>query len=786
MNETYLNRLLNEGWHIFAFQHQRKLAFKEHSQYCLGSGTYGAVYKAFGIDEVKKKVDKSICQWVAKVTRQRNDFVNRVTSEFYETLQTQPLTYNGVESNYYVTFTTYLGESNLLHNLPKDPLKKLEIIRDIFSQLSNMHQHDVIHRDIKPNNVIWKDSTESVALTDFDLAIQLSSSDEHRLLYRPNSNSRKYPAIETRPDILGYSFCSKPGDVSAMYPTILQIFDVRRAKDIKLPSNWNETDFDLCEYIKKFLKSLLKVNPWKRPTADQCEHFFQWICDYAKFQRDTKTHVTTKSSRVAAYTPTGPNKHNLKARIIMAGLGVFSKQAIDDIVSQWGAQNIIANQAQLTGERLQAFSIFLELGYLHDVAESMILYQDQPSIVYSAIVDAYKLGLFKSDQIKQVLGDESTAQNLISKLFSGDYTDQQLGAIVGLGNSVQGLDYAKSILCKNSCYTQLQLQTVTSLGMRGYTFDQIIDCILPESQQATRAFNNHQLAIVNACAQYLKIYHAAEFFDDLYNQTTDLNKIKFFELLYADDELYNTFSKQQVHQLVTSKAEHVAQLRQLIVQLASDHRASASEHNDYQINQLSEADRATERQISRYTLIERLQMLNLLKGNYSASKYNCLYLAQIDNMIRQTLKDHYPQQTEMINLIERHGIRWGEQHIHYLTDEQFFPIYSDIIQTQAHQAEPKKQVYLWDMCLMRHLYNPNDAIQMSANTETQVNRLTRCLSIFQKDDHVNLLLPEACRQLRNNFLGELRKSLNEMLHNACLQKKTVMFWFFSAQDERGN
>ena len=75
------------------------------------------------------------------------------------------------------------GKGGTLHDLMKlrrkegNPLSDEEcarIVKGIFEGLNHIHKMDYVHRDIKPNNIVFGDlkNLESVKLVDFGLAIK--------------------------------------------------------------------------------------------------------------------------------------------------------------------------------------------------------------------------------------------------------------------------------------------------------------------------------------------------------------------------------------------------------------------------------------------------------------------------------------------------------------------------------------------------------------------------------------------------------------------------------------
>ena len=57
------------------------------------------------------------------------------------------------------------------------------LIKDILTLVSSLHSLHIIHWDIKPENLLYDERTESVKLVDFGLSYQLK--DENEKLSKP-------------------------------------------------------------------------------------------------------------------------------------------------------------------------------------------------------------------------------------------------------------------------------------------------------------------------------------------------------------------------------------------------------------------------------------------------------------------------------------------------------------------------------------------------------------------------------------------------------------------------
>jgi serine/threonine protein kinase len=62
----------------------------------------------------------------------------------------------------------------ILADGPIDPLRALSIARDVAAALSETHAQDVVHRDLKPTNIVWRrdrNGDDRITLVDFGIAV---------------------------------------------------------------------------------------------------------------------------------------------------------------------------------------------------------------------------------------------------------------------------------------------------------------------------------------------------------------------------------------------------------------------------------------------------------------------------------------------------------------------------------------------------------------------------------------------------------------------------------------
>lgn len=83
-----------------------------------------------------------------------------------------------IETHSFLTlvFSGFEGESlsQILESQELSPVQVVHILKQGVRVLSNIHNHNIIHKDIKPDNIIWNRSSEEIQIIDFGLAVQFS------------------------------------------------------------------------------------------------------------------------------------------------------------------------------------------------------------------------------------------------------------------------------------------------------------------------------------------------------------------------------------------------------------------------------------------------------------------------------------------------------------------------------------------------------------------------------------------------------------------------------------
>lgn len=179
-----------------------------------------------------------------------------------------------------------------------------ELIEQIGSGLSYLHRHNIIHQDIKPDNILI-DAQGDYVLTDFGI----STHARNTMRRIDNSNGMEDPSAGTRPYMAPERFGKdkmpvKASDIWALGATIFELMvgevpfgdgvlpggllQMNGAQIPELPEKYSLE-------LRSFVGQMLSLQPWDRPTAEQL----------VKVANDPN-HVVALSLSTANPTPTIP------------------------------------------------------------------------------------------------------------------------------------------------------------------------------------------------------------------------------------------------------------------------------------------------------------------------------------------------------------------------------------------------------------------------------------------------------------------------------------------------
>lgn len=154
------------------------------------------------------------------------------------------------------------------------------ILADIADALSHAHTHGIVHRDVKPQNVLWDDETERALLTDFGIAALVDDAglqstrltqtgavvgDPGHLSPEQLEGGEVSPQTDVyQLGILGYELLTGEGPFgSATGPTAIH------ARLVDPPANPSALRPDMDEDLADLLLRCLNRDPRRRPTAGE-------------------------------------------------------------------------------------------------------------------------------------------------------------------------------------------------------------------------------------------------------------------------------------------------------------------------------------------------------------------------------------------------------------------------------------------------------------------------------------------------------------------------------------
>jgi serine/threonine protein kinase len=160
-----------------------------------------------------------------------------------------------------------LGQRLQQHG-PIPPVEVRRILREVADALAYAHSRNVIHRDIKPDNIIIDDETGRAMVTDFGIARALTDSGDSRLTatgmaigtpaYMSPEQSAGDRAIDGRSDlyslgVVGYQMlCGQPPFVASNTPSML--VKHLSEKPIPVDERWPDLPPDLSRAVMMCLE----------------------------------------------------------------------------------------------------------------------------------------------------------------------------------------------------------------------------------------------------------------------------------------------------------------------------------------------------------------------------------------------------------------------------------------------------------------------------------------------------------------------------------------------------
>lgn len=128
------------------------------------------------------------------------------------------------ENNTAYIVMEYLKGGNLLDRIPENGMKEehaLDIIRQVCDALKYIHTQDILHLDIKPKNILFRDS-ETAVLIDFGISKHYSKTDSGETSSTPAGVSDGYAPLEQY-DAVGLKLFSPATDIYSLGATLFHM-----------------------------------------------------------------------------------------------------------------------------------------------------------------------------------------------------------------------------------------------------------------------------------------------------------------------------------------------------------------------------------------------------------------------------------------------------------------------------------------------------------------------------------------------------------------------------------
>ena len=311
----------------------------------LGRGSFGEVWLAH---DTIAGIDVAIKIYIALDNRGLADFRNEYQS-VYEVEHPNILKPMHIDvwnrQPYLVMHYCPTSCESLIGQVSEDEIWRF--IEDVSSGLSYLHGHDIIHRDIKPDNIL-RDPHGNYLLTDFGMSKRLRSS------LRRNSTRAQQDEVSGSLSYMGPElFESKPEavkatDIWALGVTIYEMLTgelpflgqggvmQKNGADVpELPETYSYG-------LRKLVYDCLQKNPWERPMASK-------LIDYKGLKGPG---------------PETPKKQIINSRLIKGGIFGLSAILLVGLVFWWNGRHREGDPQEgvVTEIRLDRTSLSLEEG----------------------------------------------------------------------------------------------------------------------------------------------------------------------------------------------------------------------------------------------------------------------------------------------------------------------------------------------------------------------------------------------------------------------------------------
>lgn len=241
----------------------------------IGSGGMGVVFKAYDTELNRPVAVKLLAPYLAGSGAARNRFAREARAAA-AVVDDHVVPIHNVETDYEHPFLVmkYIAGGSLQQRLDREgSLEVCEVLRigtQVAKGLAAAHSQGLIHRDVKPSNVLLDEGVERALLTDFGLARATDDASLTRSGFHPGTPHYMSPeqvrgeAIDGRSDLFGlgcvlYAMCTghPPFRSETSYAVLRRITD-------DTPRGIRESNPDIPAWLESIVMKLLAKTPDQR------------------------------------------------------------------------------------------------------------------------------------------------------------------------------------------------------------------------------------------------------------------------------------------------------------------------------------------------------------------------------------------------------------------------------------------------------------------------------------------------------------------------------------------
>ncbi|WWC68906.1 uncharacterized protein I206_102842 [Kwoniella pini CBS 10737] len=174
----------------------------------------------------------------------------------------------------------HIGADDSDAKAPFDLPQTREYFRQLCLGLEYLHANGVIHRDVKPDNVLLSSNKELVKLCDFGVSEMFTAAGDDRIKKSGGSPAFLSPESFTahQQDLHGKAvdiwalgvtlYCMLTGKLPFNVPTPMELFSAVREKEPNIPDHWEESQKDLVTRMlekdpqRRIAMTELREHPW--------------------------------------------------------------------------------------------------------------------------------------------------------------------------------------------------------------------------------------------------------------------------------------------------------------------------------------------------------------------------------------------------------------------------------------------------------------------------------------------------------------------------------------------